>query len=306
MGAQGEVKVNAKTIGPLVREFRTQRGLTQKQLAEYTGLTRSKVAQIEIGRTAPSGKILSKISDVLEIGSLLTRQRPADGEAEGRIEDLVADFRLLARRNFDQAQRFLRTARQAEEAIEGGNEFMLDVAEERLEEVRLLFSGAAVGTIDLRGFSPVEVWGKLLKQARKKILATSCLKPTVWWTSSIGKWYQELNISKKEQSVEIERIFVFESPDECKQGAQTISEQVQARIRVWIGYNLPPGLASDFFIIDDYYVGWLNIRDREVVESTRFSTNRFELERAHRIFDSMKLSCEEITDNDHLERFLNC
>lgn len=46
-------------------ELRKQNGLTQKQLAEMVGLSRSYYSEIELGTKTPGGKAAKRIADLL-------------------------------------------------------------------------------------------------------------------------------------------------------------------------------------------------------------------------------------------------
>lgn len=55
-------------IGPLLKRLREQRGLTQGQLATYSGVTRSWIARVEAGhREKPEHDLLLKIAPVLRV-----------------------------------------------------------------------------------------------------------------------------------------------------------------------------------------------------------------------------------------------
>lgn len=47
--------------GPLVRQARTSRGLTQRQLAEASGVARTSISAIENDRRAPSAETLHRL-----------------------------------------------------------------------------------------------------------------------------------------------------------------------------------------------------------------------------------------------------
>ena len=54
-------------IGARIRMARRERGLTQDDLADQVGVSRSAVAQWETGRTGQITGNLSRIADVLEV-----------------------------------------------------------------------------------------------------------------------------------------------------------------------------------------------------------------------------------------------
>ncbi|CUH95913.1 hypothetical protein P22_1999 [Propionispora sp. 2/2-37] len=54
-------------IGKAVRDKRQEKGLTQVQLSQQSGVARSYIADIEKGRYAPSVKTLTKLARVLDL-----------------------------------------------------------------------------------------------------------------------------------------------------------------------------------------------------------------------------------------------
>ena len=96
-------------IGERIRLARQERGLTQEQLAEAVGVTRSAVAQWETGRAGQVTSNLSRIAAVLEVGvehlmfgdRKATHQRPARGDELAMLrlyrDCAPADQQLLLR-----------------------------------------------------------------------------------------------------------------------------------------------------------------------------------------------------------------
>lgn len=56
-----------KNLGIKIKEFREQRGLTQQQLAEKTGISLNFEGKIEISMNKPSLDTLVKIARALEV-----------------------------------------------------------------------------------------------------------------------------------------------------------------------------------------------------------------------------------------------
>ena len=54
-------------VGSVILQLRTERGLTQVELAEEVGISRSYLAGVERGRYHPSLKILFRIAEVLGV-----------------------------------------------------------------------------------------------------------------------------------------------------------------------------------------------------------------------------------------------
>ncbi len=86
--------------GARLRQVRLARGLTQEDLANKTGVSRSAVAQWETGRAGLVDK-LQKIAVALDVSTRTIRpaaasadERP-EGYSQGLENDLVNDFRCL-------------------------------------------------------------------------------------------------------------------------------------------------------------------------------------------------------------------
>lgn len=56
-----------KIFGTTVKELRTNRGITQEQLAEYLGLQPHSVTKIETGRTFVSSEVLASLSNFFNV-----------------------------------------------------------------------------------------------------------------------------------------------------------------------------------------------------------------------------------------------
>jgi transcriptional regulator with XRE-family HTH domain len=59
---------DSQAIGDRIRQARQERNLTQEQLADAVGVTRSAVAQWETGRAGQVTGNLSRIAAILEVG----------------------------------------------------------------------------------------------------------------------------------------------------------------------------------------------------------------------------------------------
>ena len=100
---------DSQAIGERIRLARQERGLTQEQLAEAVGVTRSAVAQWETGRAGQVTGNLSRIAAVLEVGvehlmfgdGKAAQQRPARGDELAMLrlyrDCAPADQQLLLR-----------------------------------------------------------------------------------------------------------------------------------------------------------------------------------------------------------------
>jgi transcriptional regulator with XRE-family HTH domain len=91
---------------------RRERGLTQDDLADQVGVSRSAVAQWETGRTGQITGNLSRIADVLEV-SVEYLMYGNDKRAAGEVRqgDELALLRLYRECDPEDRQMLLRTAR---------------------------------------------------------------------------------------------------------------------------------------------------------------------------------------------------
>lgn len=65
--AMPSLEFQRERMGQSIRDLRTQRGLTQVQLAQLAGITQSNLARIEAGRYAVGLDILNKIANAMGV-----------------------------------------------------------------------------------------------------------------------------------------------------------------------------------------------------------------------------------------------
>jgi transcriptional regulator with XRE-family HTH domain len=102
----------AHDIGTRIRAVRRERGLTQDELADQVGVSRSAVAQWETGRTGQVTGNLSRIAEALEV-TVEYLMIGDDKHAAGEVQqgDELALLRLYRECEPADRQMLLRTAR---------------------------------------------------------------------------------------------------------------------------------------------------------------------------------------------------
>lgn len=66
-----------KILGTVIKELRTQQGLSQEQLEEAVGLQQKSLGQIETGRNFVTSKLLAKLCNYFNVApSVMFTQKP--------------------------------------------------------------------------------------------------------------------------------------------------------------------------------------------------------------------------------------
>ena len=111
-------------VGRRIAAVRTQKHLTQQQVADAAGITTPYYSQIENGNKTASSYVLARIIEALEVSSdyVLLGRFPDPDDALKRLFDRSTDAELTAIRRFvDSCDQQLRAA-EAERDISGKDE----------------------------------------------------------------------------------------------------------------------------------------------------------------------------------------
>ncbi len=93
--------INYKKIGNRIRQYRSNRGITQEELAYMIGSSSAYICNVELGKKKPSLQMLSEIADAmnLTVNDFLYDRKPADVDS---ITDILTLF------NQEKQQRIIR------------------------------------------------------------------------------------------------------------------------------------------------------------------------------------------------------
>jgi transcriptional regulator with XRE-family HTH domain len=84
--------INQKRIGRVLAEVRQRKALTQRMVAEHTGLTINYLSLVEHGQRALSSESLNRISDVLGVPAELLILLAADLHLRGNDGEAFAEL----------------------------------------------------------------------------------------------------------------------------------------------------------------------------------------------------------------------
>ncbi|MBX5455110.1 MAG: helix-turn-helix domain-containing protein [Acidobacteriia bacterium] len=107
MAAKRTKTSRASTPGERIRQARLERGMTQEELAERVGVSRSAVAQWETDRAGQVGAHLTRIAQVLGVGA----EYLLSGTQESARGDELALLRLYRACSAEDRALLLQTAR---------------------------------------------------------------------------------------------------------------------------------------------------------------------------------------------------
>ena len=81
--------MNAEKTGKLIRELRTEKGLTQQELASALHVSQTAVSKWESGKSLPDISLLEPVSELLDVSitDLVMGESAADRDASGGVPD---------------------------------------------------------------------------------------------------------------------------------------------------------------------------------------------------------------------------
>ena len=146
-------------LGKRLRELRIKAGLTQRELAERTGLHITTVANYEINRREPKANQLKLLSGVLgaDIDALFTAEDGDQDERNSKRRYLIAEVSLrLPHRELPALSINI-----SHKGIGLYTEERLETGEDVIVTLKILMKGAPAATEDVTG---IVVWTRLLEK----------------------------------------------------------------------------------------------------------------------------------------------
>ena len=104
--------------GEKIKEFRKNKGLTQKELAESLGYSQDFLSAIEIGKVEPSREFLKKLNEIFGISSDYILYG-SDDERKNLIKEMDVKYEILP----TSTKKLLDNVK---EILESGNDVMID------------------------------------------------------------------------------------------------------------------------------------------------------------------------------------
>ena len=116
----------------------------------------------------------------------------------------------------------------------------------------------------------------LMQEARQRILVTSYISPSEWWTTQVGTQYSELTKSTPTRVDIFERIFIVDDEDELKALRPLMLRQKAENVKVRFAMSsaVGPEFRRDFIVIDDLVAGEMLLDDNRRFQEGRFYTNK--------------------------------
>lgn len=126
---------------------RKKKGLTQKELAERSSISRGVIADIERGKTHGAPSTLARLGKALAEADQFVTVSPATGVSDAKLGAQVAEHRQLEGLTVAALAKLMRCRRVDVEALENGDPTFLDDAWAALDA----FKGTQRGNIDFLG-----------------------------------------------------------------------------------------------------------------------------------------------------------
>ncbi|QLY30556.1 helix-turn-helix domain-containing protein [Nocardia huaxiensis] len=298
---------DAEPVGERVRKLRKDRDLTQQELADLVGVSRSLVQQIENGKRIPPLALRERLSSALG-EQLLTGQEAGDAGSDLRMR-----FNILLGKDPAVVERVLVIAQSLVDAASARDtvEPLREIAERQLERAEEVLTQIPSGSAQVWEWNTIHDWLTVLGRARNSVRAIHTADlGTIG--GDVGEDYHEKILQLAADSVEVRRLYVIDSIDDVFPYEDKLWQQARNRVEtVLVPRELAPN-AQSMLVVDESYVAtgeYAYSRRERIV--TRFSSLKHDIQFAIRRFDQlyklanagMAIAVDEVIAHADLARY---
>ncbi|MFJ4651332.1 helix-turn-helix domain-containing protein [Nocardia sp. NPDC088792] len=262
-------------VGELVRRLRKERDLTQAQLAERVGCSRSLIQQIENGTRVPPLGLRERLS------SALGEQLPvADGDADIVGSDLRMRFNILLGKDSEVIERVLAIAQRLVDLSATRDEVapLREIAERQLDRAEELMDQIASGTVTVQDWNTINDWLTVLDGTRSSVRTIHTVNISTI-SGPTGDNYNDRLIALARAAVSVQRVYVLDTITDAIPHEDRLWDQARAGVETILVPRRYAPRAPSVLIFDDAYVakGEYEIQGRERIAS-RISSLRHEVQ----------------------------
>ncbi|MFC8526881.1 helix-turn-helix domain-containing protein [Nocardia sp. NPDC057227] len=278
-----------ESIGALVRRLRTERNLTQAELAQRAGCSRSLVQQIENGSRVPPLSLRERLS--LALGEELPGA-PAEAGDTG-LHELRMRFNVLLGKDPQVVERALRIAQSLLDAAQVRDEIepLRQLADRQLERAEEILTQIPSRSATVWEWNTVSDLLTLLDQATVSVRA---IHPVDLGTigGDVGDDYHAaiLRLADKTQppAVEVRRMYVLDDISDVWTYDDKLWRQTRAGVRSVLVKREHARNAQGMLVVDDRYVavGEYDYSQQARV-ATRFSVLKHDVAFAVKRFEKL-------------------
>ncbi|WP_327144134.1 helix-turn-helix transcriptional regulator [Nocardia sp. NBC_01327] len=277
---------DGEQIGKQVRRLRKERDLTQLQLADQVGCSRSLVQQIENGTRIPPLALRERLS------SVLGERLPTTGnetEADVANSDLRMRFNILLGKDPAAVERVLAIAQSLVDASAAREEVapLRDIAERQLERAEEVLTQIPSGSATVWEWNTINDWLTVLSRASRAICAIHTADlGTIG--GDLGDEYHSAILRLAAGGIVVRRLYVLDEIADVVAYEDKIWQQVKAGVETVLVNRLHASNAQSMLIVDESYVttGEYDYARRERV-ATRFSALKHDVRFAQSRFDKL-------------------